>query len=156
MTTLIAVVLGLQAASAPTPAERPPVRVYTNEDLERVHPLREETGVASVPASPAEPGPERAPQPRKVRTRGEDYWRREAARVRRRVAALAARAEALQSTLAEREEERRHTLGRRRRGGSSDATLERRLATIERQMRHLEEELRERARREGALPGWLR
>lgn len=156
MTTLIAVVLGLQAAAAPTPAERPPVRVYTNEDLERVHPFREETGVASVPARPAEAGPERAPQRRKVRTRGEDYWRREAARVRRRVDALAARAETLRSTLAEREEERRHTLGRRRRGGTSDATLERRLAAIERQMRHLEDELRERARREGALPGWLR
>jgi septal ring factor EnvC (AmiA/AmiB activator) len=162
MTTLIAVLLGLQAASAPAPAtappERPPVRVYTNEDLERVHPFRRETGVASVPANAAdpEPAPGGAPRTPKARTRGEDYWRREAARVRRRVDALAARAEALRSTLAERDEERRHTLGRRRSGGTSDATLERRLAAIERHMRRLEDELRERARREGALPGWLR
>jgi hypothetical protein len=163
MTTLIAVLFGLQAASAAKPPagaspERPPAHVYTNEDLERVHPFRAETGVASGPATPSDvdPGPGSAPPPRPIRTRGEDYWRREAARVRRRVAALATRAEALRSTLAERAEERRHTLGRRRSGGTSDATLQKRLAAIERQMHRLEDELRERARREGALPGWLR
>ena len=31
---------------------KPAVPVYTNEDLERVHPFRDETGVASVPAFP--------------------------------------------------------------------------------------------------------
>jgi hypothetical protein len=161
MTTIIAVLLGLQAASAPAagaPGEPPSVRVYTNEDLERVHPLREETGVTSVPPDPDEPEPDSGFAPRRgtSRSRGEDYWRREAGRVRRRVETLAARAEALRSTLAQREDERRHTLGRRRSSGASDATLRSRLATIERQMRRLEDDLRERARREGALPGWLR
>jgi septal ring factor EnvC (AmiA/AmiB activator) len=162
MTLLIAVLLGLQAAPAAPPSgaspERPPVRVYTNEDLDRVHRLREQTGVASVPAAPADAAP-RAGKPARAnpaRSRGEDYWRREAARIRRRVAALAARADALRATLADREAERRHTLGGLRSGGASDATLQKKVDVLEQQMRRLEDDLQERARREGALPGWLR
>jgi septal ring factor EnvC (AmiA/AmiB activator) len=132
--------------------------VYTNEDLERVHPLRHETGVSSVPAvAPSEAAT--APEPTgRSRRRGEEYWRREARRVRDRVRTLAGQAATLRAQLAEREEERRR-FAYRRRGSSasgSDATLRARLETTEHRMRELEDELQERARREGALPGWLR
>jgi hypothetical protein len=137
--------------------KRPPVRVYTNEDLERVHPHRNETGVASVPAVP--PGAAQArPEPSsRSRARGEAYWRREAARVRERLQALEAQAATLRVRLTERQEERRLLL-RRRRGSSSgsEAELATRLAALEERMRRTRDDLEDRARREGALPGWLR
>jgi hypothetical protein len=155
---------GLLAAlcfSAPEPARsqdekpRPPVRVYTNQDLERVHSRRDETGVASVPAEalPDPPVPER-PSPR---ARGEEYWRREAQRVRERVRAIEAQSAALRSQLEERRWERRHLTRRETKAAASaEARLESRIAAFERRARRLEDELAERARREGALPGWLR
>jgi len=158
MTTLLAVLLLAQAESAPPPSPSPPdpVPLYTNDDLERVRPFRAETGVASVPAfAPAAAGSRSRPAAT-PRVRGEEYWRKEAARVRERVASLRAQAEELRATLAEREARRRHTLGRSRDGGASEARLEARLAGIERRIRLVEDELRERARRQGALPGWLR
>lgn len=141
------------------PAARPPARVYTNEDLERVHPFRDETGVRSVPAvSPDErPAPEPAGKP--PRRRGEEYWRREAGRVRDRVRAMEAQAAELRARIAERADEASHTLARRRSGSSSsgtEATLRARLLALERRMRQIEEDLADRARRDGALPGWLR
>jgi len=163
MTPVLIAVLLLQAEPAPgkgagTSADKParPVRVYTNDDLERMRPFRHETGVASVPA--VSPGDVAAPARPAARpgTRGEEYWRREAARVRERVAGFAAQAEAVRATLEEREEERRRAVGRTRTTGASDRTLRTRLAGLERRMRQLEDDLRDRARREGALPGWLR
>jgi septal ring factor EnvC (AmiA/AmiB activator) len=156
--------LGLSAAlclAAPVPARsqeekpRPPVRVYTNEDLERVHPLRDETGVASVPAEalPDPPAPERPSR----RARGEEYWRREAQRVRDRVRAIEAQAAALRSQAEELRWQRRHLTRRETAAAASAETrLESRIATLERRARRLEDELAERARRAGALPGWLR
>lgn len=158
MTTLLAVLLILQAqpGSGHEEAPRPRVPLYTNEDLDRVHSLRHETGVASVPAAaPATPR-ERARPRGSARVRGEEYWRREAARVRDRVAALLAQAEELRAILAEREARRRDTPGGSRAGDTSDGRLKARLAGIERHIHRLEDELRERARRQGALPGWLR
>jgi cell division protein FtsB len=94
------------------------------------------------------------------RGRGEDYWRREAARVRDRVRAIAAQAAEVQAQIAERADEGRLLSRRRRSGGSSgtrsEATLRAKLAALERRMRQLEDDLADRARREGALPGWLR
>jgi hypothetical protein len=151
------------AASAdedsPPPA-RPPVRVYTNEDLDRVRPFRDETGIRSVPAvSPEEraaPGPAEKP-----RGRGEQYWRREAARVRERVRALSAQVEELRAAIAEQAEEASPFRGRRRSSASlsgdpSTSRLRTKLASLERRIREMEEDLSERARRDGALPGWLR
>jgi hypothetical protein len=147
-----------------TPPPRAPARVYTNEDLDRVHPFAHETGVRSVPAVPAGEGGA-APAPREPkRGRGEDFWRNEARRVRERLADLAAQRDALRAEITERESERRSTLRPSRGGrsaaslsaGSPDARLHARLASLERRMRDLEDDLLERARREGALPGWLR
>jgi hypothetical protein len=155
--------------------EKKAVRVYTNDDLDRVSPYRGQTGVESVPAvdgpeargaaAPAAPrsgagvrpaGPGRA-------TTKEAYWRREAERVRTRVRALESRANELRLQI-QREEQREHdrplVFGR---GRSTQTTplsavpgLQAKLAAAEREARAVEDELEDRARREGALPGWLR
>ena len=161
--TVLPLGFGLSAvlcvSSAPAGAEHPPARVYTNEDLDRVHPFRGETGVHSVPAAPpAEPAPS-GPPDRRLGRRGEDYWRREAARVRERVRALEAQAGELRARIAEQAEQESRQLVRNRRaspGSSSGARLRAKLLGLERRRRETEDDLAERARREGALPGWLR
>jgi septal ring factor EnvC (AmiA/AmiB activator) len=158
----LSAVLCVSPASAdedPAPAPRPPVRLYTNADLDRVHPFRDETGVRSVPAV----APDDRPAPaEKRRGRGEDYWRREAARVRERVRAMEAQASELRAEIAEQAEEASRVLGQRRRssaslsGSGSSPRLRAKLAGLERRLREMEDDLAERARRDGALPGWLR
>ncbi len=138
---------------------RAPARVYTNEDLARVRPFRDELGASSVPGvAPVEQSQPSRPSGEKAVRRGEAYWRREAEKVRERVRALAEQAEALRARIAEQREQRLRLL-RRGRGASapeSEATLETKLAALDRRMRALDEDLAERARRDGALPGWLR
>lgn len=156
----LSAVLWSSARGTPDDAEgrkRPPVRVYTNEDLDRVRPFRDETGVRSVPAVPAEEGETRRADER-PKGRGEAYWRREAERVRDRVRAMEAQAAELRAQIAERAAEAsRLTRGRRGTSGSgSPATLRAKLEALERRMREIEDGLADRARREGALPGWLR
>ncbi len=143
-------------AEEATARPRPPVRTYTHEDLDRVHPFRDQTGAHSVPAVAAY-GPETTAD-RKPHGHGEDYWRREAAKVRERVHALEQQADALRARIAEQSEQRRRFLRRGRSSlpSPSEAGLQARLATLERRQRGLEEDLAERARKEGALPGWLR
>jgi predicted RNase H-like nuclease (RuvC/YqgF family) len=145
--------------------ERKPAHVYTNEDLERVHPFRDETGASSTPAVPHRPDEAAAPSPRRRRRHGttthdEAYWRGEARKLRERVRALSEKREALRERLAERREARGRVLRPARSSSNaaaqSDRAIERRIAALERRMRGLEEDLEERARREGALPGWLR
>ncbi|OFV89420.1 MAG: hypothetical protein A2V74_08240 [Acidobacteria bacterium RBG_16_70_10] len=143
---------GREPSPAPPPSPRRPVPLYTNEDLERVHPLRDETGVNSTPATP--PASATGPASRPL-SRGESFWRREAARVRARIRALADDAETVRHKLEERREERRRFL-RPRGSGVSEATLLARLEALQRRMRELETDLEERARRDRALPGWLR
>jgi hypothetical protein len=123
-----------------------------------VHPFRDQTGVHSVPAEPpAAAAPSAQTRERPARS-GESYWRREAARVRARVLSLENRAAELRAQIAERTEEAGRLLTRRRRASSEggDATLRARLAGVERRIREEEADLLERARRDGALPGWLR
>jgi len=160
----LSAVLCVSTATAdedPPPAARPPVRVYTNEDLERVRPFRDETGIRSVPAVAPEEGSDPAPA-EKPRGRGEEHWRREAARVRERIRALKAQASELRSSIAEQADEAAHVLSGRRRspaslsGNGSTSRLQARLASLERRIREMEEDLADRARRDGALPGWLR
>jgi hypothetical protein len=114
--------------------------------------------VLSVPASPpveAERAPRREPP---SRGRGEAYWRREAERVRERLRGFEERAAALRARIAERARESQ-VFGARRRastGSPGDAALRASLAALERRARLTQDELEERARRDGALPGWLR
>ena len=142
-----------------------PVPVYTNEDLERVRPFRDETGVASEPASGPEPAPGRSSSPAsrspRVRSRasgpdarGEAWWRGEAARVRERVRALDLQAAELRRRITEARGE--PWTSRRRRAVPDTRSWQARLAAIEERRRALEDDLLERARRAGALPGWLR
>jgi hypothetical protein len=151
------------ADDGPAPVPRPAARVYTNADLDRVRPFRDQTGVRSVPAAmpdpPTPPTSGRARARPATRGRGEDYWRREAERVRDRVRALEAKAAELRAQIAERTEEAGRALSRGRRGSSgagSTAVLRARLAGLEARMRQMEEDLSDRARRDWALPGWLR
>jgi hypothetical protein len=156
----LSAILALPAgASEEAPPSRRAPRVYTNEDLDRVHRFRDQTGVQSVPAEAAETAPARPAEGKASRERGEEYWRREASRVRDKVQALEVQAAGLRVQIAERAAEERHSLTRRRpRGGGagSEATLRAKLAALEQRMRRLEDELLDRARRAGALPGWLR
>jgi hypothetical protein len=155
-----ALVCALTLGGLPVRGEEPRrTRVYTNEDLERVSSRRGETGVLSRPgpADPAEPGSKARENEDRGRTRDEAYWRREAARVRHRVHALQEQARRL------REQGERRAAARRGKGRGSprDAWAEedaraRKLSEIEARIRELEGDLEDRARRAGALPGWLR
>jgi hypothetical protein len=157
----LSAVLCVSAAAAEddAPKERPPARVYTNEDLDRVRPFRDETGVRSVPAVAPGERPEAAPE--KPRGRGESYWRREAERVRQRIRTMESQASDLRASIAEQAAEAAHLVGGRRKSsaslaGNGSARLQSKVAALERRMREMEEDLADRARRDGALPGWLR
>ena len=143
---VVCLALGLSPEKAD---EKQAVPLYTNEDLDRVRPYRDRTGVASVPAAvaeaPGEPAPER-------RGRDETYWRRAAERLADRLRPLRSRAVDLRRRIDER-------WGKPGVRTLSDPLLqgwERELAETQDTIRDLEARFEERARREGALPGWLR
>ena len=139
----------LGAAPAAAGARRAPARVYTNEDLARVSVRRGETGVESRPAAAA---PAESAAAASAEIRGEWYWRGEAARVRRRVEPWRDAAADLRAEIAARQAApgvRPYTDAQVRAG-------QRRLETLEARIREAEDRFEERARRAGALPGWLR
>jgi hypothetical protein len=148
----LAVIVCASAAVAEE-SRKKPVRVYTNEDLQRYSSRRDES-TAGEPAVADTPIPERP------RERGERYWRQEADRVRERIAALQADADALRARLAAlREGSRaaaRPAASRRRGEEASAAESEARLRSLEERIRSVQAAFEERARRAGALPGWLR
>jgi hypothetical protein len=130
---------------------------YTNADLERIQPYRNETGVASVPAF--QPEPARAePKSRASRggPEGEAYWRQEARRVHERQRSLEDQIERLRATLDRPRAKSHDRSGQATPATSQDASLRRRIATLEQRKRELESDLDDRARRARVLPGWLR
>jgi hypothetical protein len=134
--------------AVPPGAESPPVRVYTNADLERVEPLRHQTGVLTEPGPRArpEPAPAEPAQP------DEGHWRKEAARLRERLRPLREKA----ADLRQRIDERWRLPGV---APLSDAQLGRwrsALRDLEERIAESERRFAERARRARALPGWLR
>jgi hypothetical protein len=146
MSAVVCLTLGLAPAAA---EEQPVVPLYTNEDLERVRPFRDRTGVASVPAAATEPAREPAAGKRGP---GESYWRREAERLADRLRPLRSRVADLRRRIDEQWDKPRVRT-------PPDPKLEaweRELAEAQATIRELESRLEERARREGALPGWLR
>ena len=160
---------GAMATAAPTSdakpkAPKPQVRVYTNDDLDRIHPYAGQTGGGSTAAPAADLEAEAEPRAPGAKTGGEAYWRAEAARVEERVRALEERAAALRARIAEanakaRERGRDVVYGRRQGASTparSTARLEASLAALERRIREVRDDLEERARRARALPGWLR
>lgn len=131
---------------------------YTNADLERVQPYRNETGVASVPAFRPEQARAESKAPRGARGSSDDesYWRQEAQRVRTRQRTLDDQIERLRGTL-----DRPRSKARGRTEQTADdspqrESLKRRIAVLEQRKRELESELDDRARRARVLPGWLR
>jgi hypothetical protein len=168
--TCVGLGLLLLAGTAGVPQERKPVPLYTNEDLERVSPRRGETGVDArldavpLPASGASEREDAAAPD----GRGERYWRREAEKLRDRLRPRHARIEALRARIAEREAHPGLRRSRRagRAGSRTHAAASSResqlpawrgqLAALEQEVREAEDRFEERARRAGALPGWLR
>lgn len=133
-------------------AEKP--RVYTNDDLDKIARYRDQTGVNQKPVAPPpshDPEPER-PRAAQTDVRDERYWRREADRTAKEVREL--REEAAE--LAEKVGRRRREQGVLPYSDPEVVALEHKRAGLEEQAREAENRLEERARRAGALPGWLR
>ncbi len=141
---------------------------FTNDDLDRIAPRRGETGVLSTPAfEPA--GPAKGVKAAKTaEAGGEEYWRAEATRVRGGLARLRGQAQAARARLDKARRSARDAAFRAAQAGAKPradpaprpearvAELESDLRELEEQIRAREEELEERARRAGALPGWIR
>lgn len=137
---------------------------YTNVDLDRIAPLRAETGATSTPAAqlPAPSADDGAPS-----QRTEAHWRREAERHHTRMAALKRKADDLRLRLEDlrqkAEEQRRKSL-QGRSGAASQRQIsdrpvrsaEARLRAVLEQMREADSAFEDRARIAGALPGWIR
>ena len=140
----------LGAAAATAGARRATARVYTNEDLARVSGRRGETGGESSPAVAPPASSATATDP--ASRLGESYWRGEAARLRQRVEPWRDAAADLREKIAARQAApgvRPYTDPQVRAG-------QRRLEALEARIREAEDRFEERARRAGALPGWLR
>jgi hypothetical protein len=157
---------GIVTAQEPSPAKTP-VPVYTNADLERVSPFRDETGVNSQPAvAPAgeAAGPARGTGTARRRAseespaRKEAYWRRQSELVHDRLQRERERIEELRARIAAREAQV-SSRARRTPNAPAETPLEawrRQLAVLEARVKEEEARFEDRARREGALPGWLR
>ncbi len=160
MTKRIAHLCALALAVLPAFGEEGrPARVYTNEDLERIAPFRGETGVLSRPGTaPVVKASPREPAERGAAARGEAYWRSQASRVREKVRTIQEQASRLREQI-ERESERatsRKGRGQLRASWAAEDNRARRLGELEARAREVQSEFEDRARREGALPGWLR
>lgn len=126
-----------------------PARAFADADLERYRSARAPgTAAAGSPVAPPPPAP-----PRDL-TRERVYWRKEAKQHEREVAKIEASLRRLEWRL---NEKRSRT--RIREWLTEDpaiALLEDSIRALTEERQRLEERFRERARKEGALPGWLR
>jgi hypothetical protein len=126
------------------------VNSFDDDDLERYRRARSKETAQPVPP-PAAPTPAAAPRDL---TREKAHWRKEAEQHQREVARIEANRRRLEWRLNEKRSRRRS-----RNWITEDPAIPLledsiRALTEERQL--LEERFRERARKEGALPGWLR
>jgi len=125
-----------------------PARSFSDDDLER---YRRGRAPDSVPTTPTA-----APPPVAARdlTRERVSWRKEAQQHQREVAKIEANLRRLEWRLNEKRSRRRS-----REWLTEDAAiglLEDSIRALSEERRRLEEGFRERARKEGALPGWVR
>jgi len=125
-----------------------PARSFSDDDLER---YRRGRAPDSVPTTPTA-----APPPVAARdlTRERVSWRKEAQQHQREVAKIEAKLRRLEWRLNEKRSRRRS-----REWLTEDAAiglLEDSIRALSEERRRLEEGFRERARKEGALPGWVR
>ncbi len=127
-----------------------PVRSFGEDDLER---YRRDRGTDSVPLPPpAAPRPPPA-APRDL-TRERVHWRKETEQHEREVAKLEANLKRLEWRLNEKRSKRRS-----REWLTEDPSiglLEDSVRALSEERRQLEERFRERARKDGAMPGWIR
>ena len=147
-------VLALGTAGAAEEKKRVPV--YTNDDLDRVAPLRGQTGVDSsgVPVTHAPP-PERGADRGAIKA--EAYWRREADKLRARQERTRDRIENLRSRVSAVEAQSGPRSGEARARGAAQVEIWRgHIALLEARLREEDGQFADRARRAGALPGWLR
>jgi hypothetical protein len=140
-----------------------PKRVFTNADLERMAACRYQTGVLSAVsgAVPESPGPTRSARGSKPesptsasaqRDEAEAEWRAQWRSVDQKVRKLRLEARELRQEAGESPRDpKKRVVGRR-----SPSLLIARAQSLETQAREIEDEFEERARREGALPGWIR
>jgi predicted nucleic acid-binding Zn-ribbon protein len=106
------------------------------------------TGPATTPPSRGEEPAARRGTPE----RGEEYWRREAEKVRDRVRPLQEKADLLRARISDRQRKP----GVRPFSDPGVRALQDELGRLLQRAREIEEGLEDRARRAGALPGWLR
>jgi predicted RNase H-like nuclease (RuvC/YqgF family) len=135
--------------------------VYTNEDLERVRPYRDQTGVASTPAvtTTGETTGGKTRQDRRAgatagteRRSAEEEWRRSAEKLQAKLQPLRDKADDLRQQI----EELRRKPGVRPYTDPKIVADQRRLNILEQRIRDSEAAFEDRARRQGALPGWIR
>jgi hypothetical protein len=127
-----------------------PARTFADRDLEQ---YGREWPKDSDPAPPRREAPPPAERPRDL-TRERAYWRKEALQHQREVAKIEASVRRLQWRLNE-----KRSRPRSRTWVTEDPTialLEDSIRALTEERKRLEERFRERARKEGALPGWLR
>lgn len=150
---LVAASVGAPVALAEEPDRKRGVPTYSNQDLDRVHAQREQLGFASVPAV-SDPAGRLSTRPPARRQDGEDFWRRAAEAHRGRVAALERALAELQDKAAAARPPAPET-GRKPTAATQPSYL-RRIAALQARIHDEEMRFLDRARREGALPGWLR
>ena len=177
MACWVLVATAVPAAANEPASGRPAPRVYTNEDLDLVSARRGQTGVLSAPAVAAPSPPPRSrsgssEEPtrdtrdvdagRAQLTASERIWRREAEALRRRLLPLRERLASLRASLEASQDAADSVRRRPARQAARDSaesrvrTLHDRAAALEERIRSEEMMLEDRARRAGALPGWLR
>jgi hypothetical protein len=132
-------------------------RAYTNDDLERYAHLRTAEPADVEEAAPPRGRARRAPREGTAAAtgaseRGEAYWRREAERTGEAVRRLREQA----ADLAEKVSDLRRQPGVLPYSDPRVVRLEARRLALEERAREADLRLEERARRAGALPGWLR
>ena len=150
--SLLVLALGTAGAAE----EKKPVPVYTNDDLDRIAPFRDQTGVNS-PAAPvtATVAPGRAESG--GAGKAEAYWRREVEKLRARQQRGHARIDTLRSRLAAAEARSGPRSGEARARAAAQVEMWRAdIEVLEAQLREEDARFADRARRAGALPGWLR
>ena len=132
-------------------------RVFTNADLERMAACRYQTGAQSEVLSGPSEGARSAPRTAKASSgRERDFaeadWRARWRSVEQKARRLRQEANDLRQEAGQAPRDpKKPTVGRR-----SPSLLTARARSLEAEAKDLEDEFQERARREGALPGWLR
>jgi hypothetical protein len=163
--TLSIAAIALVAAPQPPDCSLPPSsrsepRVFTNADLERMAACRYQTGAQSQvgtrtpeeTARPARRSREGSPGGGSDEAALEADWRARWRSVDQKARKLRQEARDLRQEAAEAPRDpKKQPTGRR-----SPSLLISRARSLEAEARELEDEFQERARRQGALPGWLR